>query len=39
MDDIEAKRARSAQYMRGYRKRKRLQTAEKENLIPKMKLL
>jgi hypothetical protein len=34
MDDVEAKRARNAQYMRDYRKIKRLQTAEKESLIP-----
>jgi hypothetical protein len=30
MDDVEAKRARNGQYMRDYRKRKRLQTAEKK---------
>jgi hypothetical protein len=35
MDDVEAKRAHNAQCMRDYRKRKRLQTAEKESLIPK----
>jgi hypothetical protein len=35
MDGIEAKRARNAQYMRGYRKTERLQTAGKESLIPK----
>jgi hypothetical protein len=35
MDDVEDKRARNAQYMRDYRKRKRLQTAEKESLISK----
>jgi hypothetical protein len=35
MDDVEAERARSAQYMRDYRKRKLLQIAENENLIPK----
>jgi hypothetical protein len=35
MDDVEAKRACNAQYMRDYRKRKRLQTAEKESFIPK----
>jgi hypothetical protein len=35
MDDFEAKRARNVQYMRDCRKRKRIQTAEKESLIPK----
>jgi hypothetical protein len=35
MDDVVTKRARNAQHMRHYRKRKRLQTAEKESLIPK----
>jgi hypothetical protein len=35
MDDVDVKRACSAQYMRDYRKIKRLQTAEKESLIPK----
>jgi hypothetical protein len=38
MDEVEAKGARNAQYMRDYRKRKRLQTAEKGSLIRKMKL-
>jgi hypothetical protein len=31
MKDVEAKRAHNAQCMRDYRKRKRLQTAEKES--------
>jgi hypothetical protein len=35
MDDIEAKRDRNVQYMRNYGKRKQLQTADKESLIPK----
>jgi hypothetical protein len=35
MDNAEAKRARNALCMRDYRKRKRLQIAEKESLIPK----
>jgi hypothetical protein len=35
MEDVEAKRARNAQYMRDYRNRKRLQTEKKESLILK----
>jgi hypothetical protein len=35
MDDVEAKRARNAQYTSHYRKIKRLQTAGKKSLIPK----